>query len=109
MNLSVQGYPVMGGHAVLGHIERFLVTLIEEFRSPVENFRSHRPLDGGLREARITVHTDRIAVFICPYRYGVVHVLSVEIQRLGNQLQILLRIFREILAEALHDILRILA
>ena len=109
MDFSVQSHPVMRGHPVLCYIDRFLITLIEEFRSPVEHLRSHRPLDGSLREARIAVYTDRIAVFIRTDGYGIVHILTVEIQGLRDQLQILLQCLREILAKALHDILRILS
>ena len=99
----------MRGHPVLRYIDRFLITLIEEFRSPVKYLRSHRPLDGSLREARIAVYTDRIAVFIRTNGYSIINILTVEIQRLRDQLQIFLQRLREILTKALHDIFRILS
>ena len=48
MHTAVQGQDIVTGHAVLRDIHRHMVTLIEEFQSPVNAFRCHGPAHTGL-------------------------------------------------------------
>lgn len=89
VNLAVERNRVMRGHAVFGNDEGRLVTLIEEFRTPVQRVRMNRPANRGSRNAdRLRQLLITLSIVCGADDTAVVDVLRIEIQRLMDEGQI---------------------
>ena len=97
----------MAGHTVFCHKQRKLITVINKLHTPVEAVRCNRPVGCGLRKALRSFGKFDFSVFTCFYKVSIINILSHEIQRLGNQLHILIGNFRQILCKLLQAFFRI--
>ena len=109
MDLSVQRDSIMAGHTVLRNIDRLVISLIEELRSPVQALRGYRPVHCSFCISGYTVCFLRSSVRSHTERPAVIDILSVYIDRFGDKSHILVRDPWQIFLISLKPFFRIMS
>ena len=89
VDIPVQEDPVVAALSVLCDIDGNMVALKDQTGSPVEYFGSHRPFEGRAGIARIFFLHDILARLILHQTVAVIDIEAGEIDRRGDDLQIL--------------------
>ena len=109
MHFSVQRYYIMTGYSIFCNINRFSISLIKKFRSPVQTFRCHRPANGSPWKSFISFYFFRFSVFPHTDTPSVINILPIYINRLCNQFHILFCNFRKIFFITFQSFFRIMS
>ena len=109
MNASVRSHDIAISHTIFCNKDIFAISLVEELRSPIKCTWSNRPCHSSLIVASVSVSINNLTIFSSTYWISVVNILSNEIYRLIDQLQIFLGNLKQVILKELDSILRIFA
>ena len=99
----------MARKSVLCDEDRLLIAVIQELRSPVQCVRRHRPVRCTLRIAGVTAEQLRLTVFAHADRIAEINILAIDVDRLTDDLHIIIGNLGQVLLKVNEELFRILS